>query len=345
MKKNVLTVLLILTAAAIASADLLGRPQEDIMNYEKVKEKVGSLLQGKKYEEAIALYEEALQQFPDKFYEISFPLAQLYMSTGKPGKSLDIFEAGLQKKIVYPIWSAAPYWQPLAGHDSARFKKILAENKRLQAEKTAAAEPGFNIIPPAGYTAGKKYPLFIVLHGWNETMAQPAKYWQTKRLNQDFLLALAQSSQVVGPHTFGWEDAAAGRKDVMEIYRQITAAYSVDKDRIIIAGFSQGGMMAMDIAGGQGIPCAGFVVLHPGGGIPEDFNAVTVKKAGERGLKGAIIMSEQNKSGEEIDKIQETLKQAGIDYRFVVTGTGHWYPADFAQQLDAAIAHIFTEKR
>jgi predicted esterase len=319
--------------------------QEDNMNYEKMKKKAGKLVRGQKYDEAIAMYEEALREFPGKFYPITFSLAQLYMSTGNPEKSLNIFETGLKKKIMYPIWTAAPYWKPLFDHDAQRFKKILDENRRLQAEKTAEAKPGYKVIPPAKYSREKKYPLFFVLHGWNESMTHTAKYWQSKGLNKNFLVVLTQSSQVVSPSTFGWEDNRSGKKDIKEIFEKISAGYPVDTDHIIIAGFSQGGMLAMDIAVNQIVPACGFVLLHPGGGLPADFNLESVKKAAGKGLSGTIIMSEQNKSGEEIDKVREILKAAGFDYRFVVSGAGHWYPADFSKQLDAAVTHIADKKK
>jgi len=339
-KKLIIAVFIMLGLSTL----FLGMEQEDTMNYEKMKKKVVKLVRSQKYEAAIAMYEDGLQQFPDRFYDITFSLAQLYMRSGQPGKSLDIFEEGLKKKIMYPIWTKAPYWNPLSDHDSGRFKKILAENTRLQAEKTAKAKPEFNVILPAKYSPEKKYPLIIVLHGWNESMKSTERYWQSKGVNKNFLLVLAQSSQSVSPHTFGWDDNRLGKKGIKEIFEKIIAEYPVDNDHIIIAGFSQGGMLAMEIAVNQIVPAVGFVVLHPGGGIPEGFNLESVKKAGKSGLTGTIIMSQQNKEGVEIDQVRGLLKEAGFEYRFVVSGTGHWYPTDFSKQLDAAVTHV-SEKQ
>jgi len=341
MKKYTLTFILIVL---LLSLNLNGEEQEEKMSFEKIKAKFSQCIKAKKYDEAINIYEKALPELPGNFYDISFTLGQLYMRTGKIEKSLSIFEQGLKQNIVYPIWAAAPYWQPLSKYDPERFAKILEENKRLQHEKTAKTEPLFDIHTPPGFTKDKKYPLFIALHGWNETMDHLSKFWQTERLGKEFLLVFTQSSQVVSPRTFGWEDMELGKKDIKTIYDKIIAQYPVDKEKIVIAGFSQGGMLALDIAVNEIIPAAGFVVLHPGGGIPGEMNTDTAAKAGKRSLKGTIIMSEQNKSGEEIDQLQELLKNGKIDYRFIVSGSGHWYPADFSTQLAAALAHIFVRE-
>lgn len=342
MKKYTFNLILIVL---LLSSNLTGVGQEEKMSYEKIKKQFRECIKQKKYEDAVNIYEKALPEFPDKCYDISFALGQLYMRTGKIEKSLTVFEHGLKQNVVYPVWAAAPYWQPLAKHDQARFNKILEENKRLQQEKTAKTEPLFDIITPAGFSKDKKYPLFIILHGWNEAMTHLSKYWQAGKLGEEFLLVFAQSSQVVSPYSFGWEDTELGRKDVKSIYEKVAAENPVDKEKIVIGGFSQGGMMAMDIAVNDIIPAAGFVVLHPGGGIPGDINKETTAQAGKRALKGTIIMSEQNKSAEEIDRLQTFLKAGKIDYRFIVSGKGHWYPADFSTQLEAAVAHIIDKKK
>jgi len=74
-----------------------------------------------------------------------------------------------------------------------------------------------------------------------------------------FIVVSVRSPVVLGPNAFGWfhvsftasgpvivaEEAEAGWKHVARFIDEAVAAYGADADRVFVAGFSQGGIMAL----------------------------------------------------------------------------------------------------
>lgn len=341
MRKISIIILAILILSAAAAAGIEKVEKEEMMNYEKFSKKAAELYNEKKYDEVISLYEKALPQFPDNVFDITSVLTQLYMFKKEYEKCLDVFEYGLKRKAVYPIFPSGSYWQPLEKYD--RFKKIIEENNCLRAELTAGATPIFEVLTPTDFSPAKTYPLFLVLHGWNESLQNLKQHWHSEKINADFVLVLIQSSQAASSRGFGWDDSALAKKDILEIYKQITARYPIAADKVIIGGFSQGGLTAVTIAVSNVISFAGFIALHPGGILADDLNSETVGKARQRGLRGTIIIRGQDKTVKEKMDLVKILQDAQLPYRYILSDSIHWYPADFAQQLDAAITDILEK--
>jgi predicted esterase len=308
-------------------------------NFNEVKNEVTRLYKQQKYEKAAAVYESVLKQFPEELSTITWDLAILYKTLGKTEKCMDIFEYGLERKITFPLWPGAGLFQPLEKLD--RFKKIMETNTRLQAEATARTGVEIIVDPPEGYSDQKKYPLFIALHGWGGNAESFRKIWKSTKTDKEYIQAFVQSSQVITQNTYGWTDFQLGRKDITKIYKKLVQEYPVDTKQVIIGGFSQGGQMALDIAINNIIPTIGFVVLKPGGGIPDDFNLEAVKKAVKQGLRGTIITGEKDHSLEDQKKMAKIFEQAKLPHRFIINkDQGHWFTKGFSQQLENAINHI-----
>ncbi len=316
---------------------------EGKMSFAEINKKATELYKEKKYDEVIAIYEKALPNFPDRVYEITFLVGQLYMALGQYEKSLDTFAYGLEKKAIYPIWPGSKYWAPLEKFE--RFKKIMEENDRLKKERTAKTKVQVKVIRPTAYSQGKEYPLFVVLHGWNESLENIEKPWQAERLTKDFVVLLIQSSQVVSSTKFGWDDPNHANEDIERSIIETIGKYSINKDKIIIGGFSQGGLTAMQLVASHThdktkFKIIGFIALQPGGNIPPSFNVENLARAREQGCRGTIIIREQDKEVQVKKDILQLIQAAGFPCRCIISGTNHWYPADFSQQLDAAIEDI-----
>jgi dipeptidyl aminopeptidase/acylaminoacyl peptidase len=115
-------------------------------------------------------------------------------------------------------------------------------------------EDGVLTLPP-GYTAGRAYPLVLVIHGGPQSASTLA--WN----NQNQLFA-AHGYMVFNPNYRGstnlgdryqhaiWHDAGAGPgRDVMAGIAAVERAYKVDKSRIAVSGWSYGGYMTSWMTG------------------------------------------------------------------------------------------------
>ncbi len=221
--------------------------ERDTMNYHEVRNEVFVLYNQGKYKEAIAILENVKNTFPEQLEAITFNLSILYMRDNQGEKSLNLLKHGLKNGIIYPIWADDKTWSPL--HQFEEFKEIVKENERLRKEASAKTKPQIEVITPEGYSKEKKekYPLFIALHGWGDNITELKQHWTSKIL-QKHILALVQSSQVVSTHGFGWDDHQLGKKGVRDMYDKIVEEYPVDTQKVITGGFSQGGILAMDLA-------------------------------------------------------------------------------------------------
>jgi predicted esterase len=338
MKKKIS--LISIVVFVFLSSGIFGEKMEKkYSDFNEVKSEVTRFCKQQKYEEAAAVYESVLKQFPEKVSTITWDLAVLYSMLGKTEKCMDIFEYGLERKVTYSLWPGAGLFKPLEKLD--RFKKIMETNARLQAEATARTEAEVAVVTPEGYSDQKKYPLFIALHGWGGNAESFKKIWKSTKTGKEYIQAFVQSSQVVSQDAFGWSDFQLGRKDITKIYKKLIRQYPVDTKQIIIGGFSQGGQMALDIAIHNIIPTLGFVVLKPGGGIPDDFNLEAVEKAVKQGLRGTIITGEKDHSLADQEKMVKIFEQAKLPHRFIINkDQGHWFTKDLSQQMENAINHI-----
>lgn len=116
-----------------------------------------------------------------------------------------------------------------------------------------------SVRPPApGANAdGERPPLLILLHGVgsNErSMAQLAPAFDPR-----FVVVSARSPLELGPNAFGWfhvsftaqgpvivaEEAEAGWRLLARFIDEAVAAYGAAADRVVLAGFSQGAIMAL----------------------------------------------------------------------------------------------------
>lgn len=73
----------------------------------------------------------------------------------------------------------------------------------------------------------------------------------------------------------------------------IETTYKIDKDNIVVGGFSQGGDLSIDLALNQdNIPLKGFIALNPD--KPEKFNDESIKVAAQKNTKGLIITGDKD---------------------------------------------------
>lgn len=113
--------------------------------------------------------------------------------------------------------------------------------------------------PPApdANTGGERPPLLILLHGVGANERQMAQLAPT--FDPRFVVLSVRSPLVLGPNAFAWfhvtftgqgpvivaEEAEAGWKTLARFIDEAVAAYGADPERVFLAGFSQGAIMAL----------------------------------------------------------------------------------------------------
>jgi predicted esterase len=91
----------------------------------------------------------------------------------------------------------------------------------------------YSVRLPAGHRAGRRYPLFVYLHGSGED--------DRNQVGRDWFPADAIVLAPRGRGTSNFYTADHAQEDIREAIEDVVANYSVDTTRVVLAGFSMGG--------------------------------------------------------------------------------------------------------
>jgi predicted esterase len=337
--KKLCLVVWILTAIFVV---LEGQEQNknQFTTYQEMRAHAMKLYQKKEYAGAAEILEKALTQFPDHLHANTFNLALMYVLLDDAGKALKILEHGLDQGVLYGKYDFLDeIWAPLRKLDGFHSFDRKNEAKRQELQKTA--KPKLEVFVPENFSESKKYPLFIALHGGGENIEVFKPQWTSDLLKKEFIVAYPQSSQMITINGFNWtEDIELTKKEITEAYEKIIQKYPVDASRVIVGGFSSGGVASLEVILDNTIPAVGFVVLCPA--KPDDFAAEKVEEVKERGIRGTLITTEMDNRLPDQKEMARIMKEEGLDLEFIVTpNIGHWYPENLAEMIDTAIKHIF----
>jgi predicted esterase len=338
MKKLFLVVWIPIAIFAV----LEGQEKKDIIEfttYQEMRAHIGKLYQQKNYAEAARVLEKALTQFPDHLHANIFNLALMYVQLKEHGKALKALEYGLDNGVWFGKYElGAEIWAPLEEVEDFKAFKQKNEAKRQEAQKSV--QPKLEVFVPENFDKSKKYPLFIALHGGGENIDVFKPQWTSPLLKKEFILAYPQSSQLITMDGYNWtEDIELTKNEIKKAYEKVVQDYPVDLSRVIVGGFSSGGVASLEVILDRTIPAIGFVVLCPA--KPDSFSADTVGKAKERGVRGTLITTEMDNRLPDQKEMAEIMKDQEFPHKFIVTpNIGHWYPENLAEMIDTAIQHI-----
>jgi len=294
-----------------------------------------------KNKEAIELLKDIWAQYPHMEHEIAWSLALHYTLTGAFDLALETFEDSLGRGVFFPFPPAFDVWKPLGEHAPARFDKILERTALLREQAQSGAQACYHLELPFGYSPYNKYPLLVVLHGWAGDMSFSKRHWQAPVLESNFITIYVQSSQVVMSKGYGWDNMPQAKREIGEIYKEVSGKYSVDEDKVVLAGFSQGGMLALDLLFGGIIPARGFLALCPGDEKPGALTRERVMKLSEQGAHGVILSGERDSFLPLQKEITALLEKWNFPVKLTINpDMAHWFPRDFEDQLEKALAHL-----
>jgi pimeloyl-ACP methyl ester carboxylesterase len=162
-----------------------------------------------------------------------------------------------------------------------------------------------------------------------------------------WLQASLQSSLVRSSDSFVWDDQDVVIPEIASHYADLTTQYNINKERVIVAGFSMGGETALRAALAGAIPVEGFILLGPAGPTvdePDRFlPLIQEAQASGRSLRGYVFLGEQDDAviHDSIRKLVTLLNENNIPCQLEdVPIIAHDYPADFAPRIARAIAFI-----
>jgi predicted esterase len=124
----------------------------------------------------------------------------------------------------------------------AGLSAALAEEEPQELHAKSDASQTYYVHVPKAYTSEKKWPLVIMVHGTYASGIGIFNMWRSYAEEKEFLL--------LAPNFKGEFEAAASQSDkrLLQLIDEVDRAYGVDRDKILLGGFSRGGLFALKFA-------------------------------------------------------------------------------------------------
>lgn len=289
-----------------------------------------------KYIDALNVTEQLALEFPNETAITSYWRVCLLSRAGKTDEALKAMSAAMDQGMW---WSeeqlrADDDLAPLQGLPA--FEARVAECRTRHAAAQKDSKPDILIHLPTGDTP---HPLLIALHGRSNSPERDFRYWEPL-LKMGWMLAMPQSSQLGSPNTFIWDDKLRAREEIAAHYEKLVDHYSIDGNRVILAGFSQGAALAIQIGLRGIIPARGFLSVVPAGIAMDDFHELLVSK---HDVRGYLVAGGRDPRYEMFTQIHALLNQSGIPCEMEDhPEMGHEFPKDFDQTITKALKFLLA---
>ena len=196
------------------------------------------------------------------------------------------------------------------------YEELTVLNVQRFAEAETQTRPELLVIPPTEKRAAR-VPLLLGLHGNSQNARLAAIDWQPIAA-KGWLLACAQSSQLMTSDAYVWNDLERGTADVQGLYQTLDTRDAIDPEQVVLGGFSAGGGLAIHLAVTGAIKARGFIVVGP---YLRDLEPLKpyMDTAAAQGMRGYIVMGLQ-----EPPEFQELIRKtdALLEYAWHSLRTG-----------------------
>lgn len=332
--------------------------------FDRLASRVFDLYERQQYRQALDLLDREGAAHPEQAWHIGYWRVCLLTRLGDAEAALTHLEQLLDQGLWIPVtWLRNdPDLAGLRGHP--RFERAVAvcEQRQIEAQRMVvprrvllfpegtalrpedtALSQGSGSAPPGRSSA----PVVIALHGNAENAARAAGCWRFVA-SHGWALLVPQSTQVMGPDAYHWDDLDRGAQDVRYHYRSMlddaaAPGASLDPKRVVLAGFSRGAALALHLALSGVLPARGVIALAPHLTDWSYMEGLLEPSPRNPGLRAYFWAgSRDERAVRVIEDVARWMEAAGLTVQVeVVQGDGHFYPPD----LEARIAPLLATWR
>jgi predicted esterase len=302
----------------------------------------------KEYGRAATLYAKVCELIP--FEPTSrYQLACCHAHLGDKDKALAALDAAIRFG-----WD-----DPQKLEQADEFKDLRNRPQFMQLVKDAAACRDEDVIVYAGKGSdpGKPAAVLVVLQGLGAGPRAELPYWKPAVDRLGMVLAAPRGVTKVRSMMYGWHrcgarnssaqdyfDKPAAGKRIAEAIALAKKQFSLDEDRVVLAGFSQGGGVALHMLGDHPELFCGAVAvcsLYQPPGI-----AYWQASGQKQSRRVFMIAGKLDPLLPRSQKAFEQLRAAGVTSRYEEEEReGHEYPPEYADRLQRAIAFVLARER
>ena len=220
------------------------------------------------------------------------------------------------------------------------FNELANICKEREFESTQNSKTNLKVIMSNNLDNKEKNQLIIALHGNQENIIITEDYWSSCVIKKR-ILALPQSSQIEFSDAYSWEDIEKGSTELKDHYDKLVNDYNIDKENIIIGGFSAGARIALYSVLNDVIKVKGLIFIGPWLPEIEEWRCL-LDNFKKKGIKTYIICGDKDEDCiEDTKRFVNMLNERNIPNIFkIVEGLDHDYPINFDKELEEAIKYI-----
>jgi predicted esterase len=297
----------------------------------------GDLYGAGSYADALALVINELPQHP--YYEAMLLCYSAAMSArlGDTSSAIATFRAALDKGYWYHEGALRGDPDFTSLQAETKFQALVEQCAQRRQVALATVKPVLRVLEPATATS-QTAPLLIAVHGGISNVDHDAAYWQPA-VEQGWRVALPQStglSWVSGLYNWNAMDVALAELD--QHYQTLMSQYAIDPADIVLAGFSQGGLVAEQAVLTKRIPARGLLFIE---GARDENIAQLIAEHQPYDLRAYFAAG----TGQDFIATAELMAQAMREVGIVceierMPNRHHDYPASFPQTIARALKFL-----
>ncbi|QQE78714.1 hypothetical protein [Alicyclobacillus sp. SO9] len=288
------------------------------------------LASAKDYSQAQKLISGMKRQFPEKTASIRLWQACLYALATDYESAVRELEETVENGYWWNPDSLRNETDLVPLHDDRRFKQLIQFcETQLQEEKKHAKA----VVKEFGNPTSDV--VVVALHWRASNIKSFSGYWLHKKALEEYRFVFIQSSQLIGPHSYGWDDRNIAKKDIATCL----ANMDLSNRKAISAGASQGAVLAIEEALERD-ESPGFVAVVP---AIKDIAELRQKAETKQGMNksGFIVTGLEDHFYEISRETSSVLTSVGIPTELIAKeGLGHFSPADFEEIESKAICSL-----
>lgn len=234
-----------------------------------------------------------------------------------------------------------PDLDPIRGDE--RFAAIAdkvraARDQRFEAFRAEAERSAPLTILPPGHDPERPAPLLIVLHGSGGTPGPVAEVHQFAAGRVGAILVAPSALRPLGDG-FNWTFRDEAEWMVLHTLERASREHNIDPGRVVLAGFSQGANVALEVGLRRPEKFAGIVAA----GGHWDPEIMKIPAEGER-PRVQLLIGAHDPWVRTFREAERALTGAGVEARLhVAAGVGHAYPRDADERLERALRFVLGE--
>ena len=309
-------------------------------SFTEVYDAVRALREQRDFAGALALLDGREKDFDLHAGLIYLTRAGVLADSGRADDALDALEKALAAGCRYKrSWLESD--RALARLRSlARFAEIVDRSDRRYEQEAAEAHPMLTTVVPSSDQRADHEPLLVVLHGNNSNMHSELHFWSTAS-ERGWLVAVPQSGEIgVTPRAYTWNDRERTANELETHIAQLRRENLVHTDRLVLGGFSMGGLQAIALGLTGRIAATGIIAVAPW--LPHIKEFTQLARAGAiHRVPTYLVVGDRDPSYSGAKQVVDLLITQGIPAHLEPRyGMGHAYPKDVGAWLGPALEFV-----